>query len=156
MLFCKAVFFFPSLFALFPSYLHISQESYLPWRAPGRNFNERKNLLFPFCIWYLAPTLKKKKQSQKSRCRSSLLINSSDGIGLGGLITFFCQHGGAVLQYLKPWDVKLMDANIHLSLSSSRFSSQGPVAAEDCLVPQEGKHLGGISIERWKQSGEEG
>lgn len=158
MLFCKAVFFFPLSFRSFPSDLHISQETYLPWRAPGWNFNERKNLLFPFCIRYLPPTPPppQKKISQKSRCRSSLLINSSDGIGLGGLITFFCQHGGAVLQYLKPWDVKLLDANIHLSLSSSRFSSQGLVAAEDCLVLQEGKHSGGISLERWKQSGEEG
>lgn len=150
----KGCFLFSPLFSLFFLQIYIfHKKPTCPGGLPAEILTKEKTCSFPSVSDIYPP---QKKISQKSRCRSSLLINSSDGIGLGGLITFFCQHGGAVLQYLKPWDVKLLDANTHLSLSSSRFSSQGLVAAEDCLVPQEGKHSGGISLEQWKQSGEEG
>lgn len=69
--FARLFSFFPSLFALFPLYLHISREIYLPWRAPAWNFNERKTCSFH--IWYLTPPPKKKKSpSEKPAPLSSV------------------------------------------------------------------------------------
>lgn len=87
---CDAVF--SPLFSLFFLHIYIfHKKPTCPGGLQAEILTKEKTCSFPSVSDIYPPPSKKKKKkiSQKSQCRSSLLINSSDGIGFGGAYHLF-------------------------------------------------------------------